>query len=377
MIVGPAEGDHRRGVGEEIGIGGFALGLGVERERGGDDTLDAGTGGMDTLYGDAGNDVIYATASGATTTIFAGDGDDIISAGYGTEIMYCGLGNDTFTNYNTGDTIVENQGEGIDNVISIISYTLPDNVENLILNVYGGGAVNGWGNDLDNFFQGSTGKNILTGFGGNDTFMGFGGAETFIGGTGDDTYYVDTASVATIENAGEGNDTIFSAVTLSLATRDNIENLTLTGTLSNRATGNALDNILTGNSGANTLDGGAGADTLDGAGGNDRLIGGADNDTFLFKAATAFTGTHTISDFNTGDHDAIDIHDILSGYHQGIDNLGDFVKIEDSGTNSILSVDVDGAGTAYGWQQVAVIAGVTGLTDEDALVASHNLIVSG
>ena len=79
---------------------------------------------------------------------------------------------------------------------------------------------------------------------------------------------------------------------------------------------------------------------------------------------------------STAEHDAIDIRDILSGYHQGIDNLSDFVKIEDSGANSILSVDIDGAGTAYGWRQVAVISGVTGLTDEDALVASHTLIVS-
>ncbi len=341
----------------------------------GDDTLDGGAGGNDTLYGEGGNDVLYSSAAGAT--MFGGDGNDIMSGGYGTEIMYGGAGNDTFAVYNATDTIVENQGEGIDTVISIISYTLTDNIENLTLNVYGGGAVNGTGNDLDNLFYGSTGKNILTGLDGNDTFYGLGGNDTFIGGNGNDTYYVDTVAVATIENAGEGTDTIYSSVTLSLALRDNVENLTLLGTGALKATGNALDNVLIGNSGNNTLDGGAGADTLYGDAGNDRLIGGADNDTFLFKAATAFSGTHTVSDFNVAEHDVIDIHDILSGYHEGIDNLGDFVKIENSGLNSILSVDIDGAGTAYGWQQVATLTGVTGLTDEDALVASHNLIVSG
>src|SRR5262249_47303014 len=48
-----------------------------------------------------------------------------------------------------------------------------------------------------------------------------------------------------------------------------VENLTLTGTGNNKATGNALGNVITGNSGANVLAGLGGADTLNGGGGLD------------------------------------------------------------------------------------------------------------
>ncbi|HSH93207.1 MAG TPA: cadherin domain-containing protein, partial [Roseimicrobium sp.] len=46
------------------------------------------------------------------------------------------------------------------------------------------------------------------------------------------------------------------------------------------------------------------------------------------------------------------------------------------GSNSTLSVDRDGTGSTYGFVQIATINGVTGLTDEAALVASGNLVVS-
>jgi hypothetical protein len=49
---------------------------------------------------------------------------------------------------------------------------------------------------------------------------------------------------------------------------------------------------------------------------------------------------------------------------------------EDSGGNSILSVDLDGTAGGYGWTQILTIEGVTGLTDEAALVTAGNLIAS-
>ena len=57
-----------------------------------------------------------------------------------------------------------------------------------------------------------------------------------------------------------------------------MENVTLTGTATIAAFGNALDNILTGNAGSNALEGRNGSDTLRGGSGNDVLIGGAGND---------------------------------------------------------------------------------------------------
>jgi Ca2+-binding RTX toxin-like protein len=130
-------------------------------------------------------------------------------------------------------------------------------VENLTLT--GTTAINATGNALDNVLTGNTGANTLTGGGGNDTLNGGTGIDTMVGGTGNDTYFVDVAGDVVTENAGEGTDTVSSAITYILGA--NLENLILTGTTAINGTGNALDNVLTGNSGVNVLTGGAGNDT--------------------------------------------------------------------------------------------------------------------
>lgn len=60
------------------------------------------------------------------------------------------------------------------------------------------------------------------------------------------------------EAASAGNDTIQSAVTLTLTT--NVENLVLTGTTAINGTGNTLNNLVRGNTAINTLNGGTGND---------------------------------------------------------------------------------------------------------------------
>jgi len=56
------------------------------------------------------------------------------------------------------------------------------------------------------------------------------------------------------------------------------------------------------------------------------------------------------------------------------DAITDFVQITESGTTSYLAVDANGGGDSF--TQVAAIFNQTGLTDEDALVASGNLLVA-
>lgn len=56
--------------------------------------------------------------------------------------------------------------------------------------------------------------------------------------------------------------------------------------------------------------------------------------------------------------------------------LTDFLRITDVASNSKVEVDRDGTGGVYGWAQIATSTGVTGPTDEAALVASGNLGVS-
>jgi Ca2+-binding RTX toxin-like protein len=124
----------------------------------------------------------------------------------------------------------------------------------------------------DDTLSGMAGNDRLVGNAGHDLLDGGLGTDTMLGGLGNDIYVIDVATDVTTENASEGTDTVVSAMTASLAARNNVENLTLSGSGVASATGNTLANVLTGNSAANTLDGGTGIDTLIGAGGNDSYV---------------------------------------------------------------------------------------------------------
>lgn len=150
--------------------------------------------------------------------------------------------------------------------------TLSANVENMVYT--GAVAFTGTGNSLNNAISGGAAADTLYGGAGDDSLDGKAGADVMYGGQGDDTYIVDNAADVTNENAGEGVDTINTALaTFSLASRANIENLTYTGSVAFTGTGNELNNIIIGSFfAANILDGGAGADMLQGGFANDTYI---------------------------------------------------------------------------------------------------------
>ncbi|MDK9703368.1 MAG: hypothetical protein OEL20_09525 [Sulfuritalea sp.] len=217
------------------------------------------------------------TGNSAANTLTGGAGNDTLNGGTGADTLIGGLGNDTYTVDNIGDVVVENADEGIDVVNSTVTCTLAANVENLTLT--GTAVINATGNALDNVLTGNSVANTLTGGAGNDALNGAAGADTLIGGLGNDTYTVDNVGDVIVENAGEGTDTVNSAITHTLGV--NVENLTLTGSTVINGTGNTLDNVLVGNSGANVLTGLEGNDWLDGGAGNDTLVGGAGDDTYV------------------------------------------------------------------------------------------------
>jgi VCBS repeat-containing protein len=211
------------------------------------------------------------------------EGNDTLNGGAGADTMLGGVDNDTYVVDNAGDIVIENLGEGIDNVQSSISYTLTDNVENLTLS--GSASINGTGNTLDNVIVGNNGSNVLSGLAGNDSLTGKAGNDTLDGGTGtdtmaggagNDTYVVDNVGDIVTEGLNAGTDLVQSGITYTLT--DNVENLTLTGADVIDGTGNALNNIITGNMAANVLDGGAGVDTLYAGAGDDTLLGGSGSD---------------------------------------------------------------------------------------------------
>ncbi len=135
-------------------------------------TLPPVTGGNDVILGGAGDDRIHG-----------GGGDDTLDGGAGADRMTGGPGNDSYIVDDPGDVVAEKAGEGIDDVISAISWTLPDNVENLELVAP---AVEGAGNALANVIEGSAGANVLSGGAGDDSLFGNGGADTLAGGDGND-----------------------------------------------------------------------------------------------------------------------------------------------------------------------------------------------
>jgi len=100
-------------------------------------------------------------------------GADVLAS----NVLEGGTGDDTYVVYDGSDQVVENSGQGTDTVRSSVSYSLPDNVENLTLT--GAGAINGTGNGAANAITGNAAANLIIGGSGADTLRGAAGADTF------------------------------------------------------------------------------------------------------------------------------------------------------------------------------------------------------
>jgi Ca2+-binding RTX toxin-like protein len=132
-----------------------------------------GNNAANTLAGGGGNDSLVGL-----------NGNDLLNGGVGADTMVGGLGADRYVVDNALDVVIENAGEGTDQVLASIAWTLGDNFENLQLT--GTANLDGTGNDLVNRLAGNEGANLLRGLGGNDNLLGAGGADTLDGGAGRD-----------------------------------------------------------------------------------------------------------------------------------------------------------------------------------------------
>lgn len=107
------------------------------------------------------------------------DGNDEYTSNGGGDAMLGGAGDDTYDVSSSADHVVEQPGQGIDTIRTwLASYTLPANVENLVLT--GTGWCSGTGNALDNRITGNGSPNTLAGGAGDDVLTGGGGADTFV-----------------------------------------------------------------------------------------------------------------------------------------------------------------------------------------------------
>jgi Ca2+-binding RTX toxin-like protein len=267
-----------------------ALGSGSLAGGDGDDLLSGGDG-AETLTGGGGNDVLSG-----------GGGNDTLDGGVGTDTMTGGSGDDTFVVDQSADVVIEKSGEGTDTVRSSApSYTLPPNVEHLVLVGAGG---SGTGNTGPNTITGNAAANALSGLGGNDTLDGGAGDDTLAGGDGDDLL-IGRAGKDKLDG-GAGVDTASFAgspagVTVALGkpgkagdaagdTLVSIENLV----------GSSRADMLMGNSGANRIEGGRGRDTL---------AGGRGKDVFVYRSVADSTrkAPDRITDFSAKAGDVVDL----------------------------------------------------------------------
>ena len=221
------------------------------------------------------------------------------------------------------------------------------------------------GADIDqrDYIYGSDGANILMGMAGDDIITGGKGADIIDGGDGRD-----------YSRYKESDAAVFLDLEANINTGGDAEGDLLYNIEAIQAS--YFDDVVYGSNNDDWISGERGDDILAGRLGRDDLFGKSGADTFIFEADSAFADVDRVRDFSTVENDKIDISDILTAYDPFTELLTDFVQITDDGTNSYLAVDANGLQDSIAdFVVIAEITGVTGITDEDLLVANGNLVV--
>ena len=219
-----------------------------------------------------GNDQIFLNgASISVVAIDAGAGNDLIDTSGisgilgGSYSVAGGTGDDVYVIGNVSPVVIENAGEGTDEVRTTFgSYTLQDNVENLTGLLASGQSLTG-----------NSANNVIIGAGGNDRLDGGAGADHLEGGLGSDQYFVD--ALDTIVDSGGTLDQVYASSSYALAAGLEVEILATTasaGTVGFRLYGNDWAQSVIGTNGADEMVGGGGDDGLYGHDGVDIMDGG-------------------------------------------------------------------------------------------------------
>ncbi|WOS62026.1 calcium-binding protein [Sinorhizobium fredii] len=313
----------------------------------GNDTLSGGNGN-DLLYGGDGNDSL--TGGNDNDTLYGEAGDDTLTGSAGNDTYVYSGGLDSVTDSGGTDVLAITGGTTINDII-VSNYSTNDakiviaaSTDEIVANNLRAGSSNHV--ETIQFDDGFSAN--LPSY--NSWIKGTSGADTVSGNSSDNVLigYADNDTI----NSGSGND---------------------------NAHGGSGNDTLHGDGGTDLLHGGVGNDVLYGDDGLDTLYGGSGADTFMLEATEAFANVDVIKDLNiANDNDVLDISDILDAtpYNHGVDLITNYVEITTSGSDSVVKIDRDGAGGTYTMTQVATLQGVTGLTDEAALVTSGNLIAA-
>ncbi len=163
-----------------------------------------GTSGVDLFYGNGSANRL--AGRDGNDALFGRGGHDTLDGGAGSDLMVGGTGNDFYMVDRTGDTVQEGSNAGNDTVLSSVSLTLGNNVENLTL-IEGSAARNATGTNAANTLVGNSAANRLIGKNGNDVLIGGDGNDTVTGGNGADSFVFETgpSGISTVTDFNELN----------------------------------------------------------------------------------------------------------------------------------------------------------------------------
>ena len=321
---------------------------GLQTGSGADDALQGGAGN-DTLLGMAGNDLL--TGNDGNDRLEGGLGNDTMLGGPGNDAMIGGTGDDSYEVDSQGDAVIEQEDEGIDTVLVLVSgWTLPASVE-----------IGRLGGSADTLYASYTGQNLMANPGLGSMLVGGAGNDTLQGGLGDDTmdggggnnvavlagsmaqYRYGLRDAMLVTSGPDGLDHIGNIQSLQWGSEAAIAIASLKGTLAdqglillsrggvasyelpdlysgpvtrlqNQFFGNSASEALVATDrndfinalgGDDAIDGRTGDDVLDGGLGSNFLTGGAGKDTFFIDGRGAHYGGSgtwsTIADFSAGE----------------------------------------------------------------------------
>ncbi|EFB7549529.1 Ig-like domain-containing protein [Escherichia coli] len=290
-----------------------------------------------------------------------------------------------------------NAGETYNAVLIKSTGTTASNIDQTVNTSWGGlqatDATHAYDLSAEAGTASNNGKFVGTGY--NDTFFATAGTDTYDGSggwgysSGTGTWLANGGMdvvdfrLSTVGVTANLSSTAAQATGFNTSTFTNIEGIS----------GSNFNDILTGSSGDNQLEGRGGNDTLN--------IGNGGHDTLLYKLlnasdATGGNGSDVVNGFTVGtwegtaDTDRIDIRELLQGsgytgngkasYVNGVatldaqaGNIGDFVKVTQSGSDTIVQIDRDGTGGTFATTNVVTLTGVH--TDLATLLANHQLMV--
>jgi Ca2+-binding RTX toxin-like protein len=292
----------------------------------------------------------------------------------------------------------DGSGTGDDNGIFMRHLALgsgPSILDDTITGTTGDDVIKGWGgNDI---LSGLAGNDVLIGGSGDDTLYGGDGRDSLVGGpgsdrliggsdvanellggNGDDLFIVTNPGDTIVEQAGEGTDTVETALASYALVEANVENLTGSSNAGQSLVGNGLDNVITGGTGNDEMQGGSGNDTYVVLNRGDTIVeqAGAGTDTIETTVNTYFMTAANVENLTfTG-----------TGDFYGSGNSGDNVITGGAGNDMLrggLGNDTltGGAGSDYYLFDTAPAAGnadtITGFdSDSDRILLDHTVFTA-